>query len=70
MDTPVNQFIPTLKSLNDREFVQWQGDGLNGDLLLTGDAVQDEQDAWIVVDAKLALALAAEAPPQVDLNHC
>ena len=64
----LNAFMPAIRSLIEREFLLWPGQGLAGELRLTGDAAEDESDDWIVADADLALALAAAAPPELSSN--
>ncbi len=58
----VIRFMPMVKELIKREFVQWQGDGLDGTLRLTSDAKAGEDDVWIVADAAFALMLIRDLP--------
>ena len=58
----LNEFLPAIRKLLNREFLLWQGQGLDGVFKLAGDAEATEDDAWVVADAKLALAVTKDVP--------
>jgi len=62
------RFMPMVKELVDREFVQWHGDGLEGTLKLTSDAKTVENDVWVVADAEFALSLIRDLPSSLVSN--
>jgi hypothetical protein len=59
------EFMPAVKKLIDREFLQWHGNGLEGTLKLTSDARAAEDDVWIVADSDLALHLTRDLPSSI-----